>query len=140
MKKNIKRLLFTVGATAAVAAAIPVGAASADNGDGNLACNRGEICFTYDGSYKYQKQFWNAASHDGYYFTNVSTGAGTSYPLLNDAYGIWNRDTSCQAKVINVQSFQPDDSQTFAANDGAWRVLNSSVQNKNDKHERVNCS
>lgn len=140
MRKIARGIITSAVATAALVG-VPIGTAgAADIGDGNLACNRGEICFTYDGYYTYQKQFWNAGTHDGYYFTKISDGAATSYPLRDNAWGIWNRDTVCSVKVIDVLGFAPDQSQTFVKNDTGFRKFNTEVINQNDKHERVSCS
>ena len=50
--------------------------ATADSGDGSLACNTYEICFSRDtGNTTNQKHFYYSAKHDAYKFTNVNTGA-----------------------------------------------------------------
>ncbi len=139
MNKIIRKVVVASAIAAAALVGSPVGAASADVGDGSLACNPGEICFTYDGYFTYQKHFWKAATHDGYYFARVSDGAATSYKLRDNAWGIKNRDTKCKVKVIDVLGFAPDQSQLFGMADTAWRKFNADVINQNDKHERVSC-
>lgn len=120
--------------------AVP-GVAQADNGDADVNhCNVGEICFDYDGNGTYMKQFWNAGTHDGYYFYRISDNAKTNFPLRDDAWGLWNRDTACSVKVIDVLGFAPDQSQTFGKLSTGIRMLADDVRNQNDKHERVNCS
>lgn len=117
--------------------------AQADVGDGKLACNSGEICFSrdyYSGTKPtYQKHFWYSGDHDGYYFVNVNTGVQDTTPLRDNANALRNRDTQCSVKVIDWRSFWPDDTQTIP-NTGQWVNLDSSVVNQNDRHERVNCA
>jgi transposase len=113
--------------------------ANADSGDGNLACNGGEICFARDdGSYTYQKHFYYGASHDNYVFTNVTTGSADGGYLKNNADQIRNRDSSCDVKVVDDRGIYPDDVFT-AVNDGNWKTISGEVDNENDRHERFNC-
>lgn len=110
--------------------------AFADSGDGSLACNGGEICFSRDlTNTTYQKHFFFAGDHDGYSFTNVTNGAGGQGPLKDGADQVRNRDSSCSIKVVDDRGILPDDYQVVA-NNGAWTVLNTDVRNQNDRHER----
>lgn len=111
-------------------------AATADVGDGNLACNTYEICFSRDlSNTTYQKHFWDAGSHDGYTFTNVNTGAGGQGALKDNAAQVRNRDGSCDVKVVDTITGWPDDYQIIP-NNGVWTALKSDVINQNNKHER----
>lgn len=133
-----------IGVTVALALAGGVGpAAAADVGDGQLGCNIYEICFSRDDSNNtYQKHFYNAGSHDNYTFTNVNTGATNQGALKDGADKIANRDGSCDVRVVDDRGLYPDDVQTVPNNSGSvvWVSLDSSVDNENDRHERVNCA
>src|SRR5690349_14106160 len=122
----IRRSMIAVAATAGLIAGGAV-MATADSGDGSLACNVGEICFSRDpGNTTYQKHFWYSGNHDGYTFTNVNNGAGGQGPLRDNARQVRNRDTSCAVKVTNVRTLQPDQNQTIA-NNGVWTALNGDL-------------
>lgn len=113
--------------------------AGADSGDGNLGCNTYEICFSRDTTNTtYQKHFWYNANHDGYQFTNVSTGAGGQGYLKDNAAQVRNRDGSCDVKVIDTISAWPDDYHVIP-NNSVWTMLKDDTRNQNNKHERVNC-
>jgi transposase len=134
---NIKKFILATTVIGSILAVPNI--ASADVGDGQLACNAGEICFARDlDNTTYQKHFWYAGSHDGYTFTNVTTGATNQGNLKDGADQLRNRDSVCDVKVIDVITFLPDDSHTVA-NNGSWTALETDVRNQNDKHERVNC-
>lgn len=114
-------------------------AATADSGDGNLGCNTYEICFSRDaGNTTYQKHFWYSANHDGYKFTNVSTGGATSSLLEDNAAQVRNRDGSCDVKVIDWNGALPSKTQTVA-NNSVWTMLADGVRDQNNEHQRVNC-
>lgn len=111
-------------------------AASADSGDGNLACNGGEICFSRDSTNTtYQKHFWYAGNHDGYTFTNVTNGAGGQGGLRDGADQVRNRDTACSVKVVDDRGIWPDDYHVIS-NSGSWTRLKDDTRNQNDRHER----
>lgn len=113
--------------------------AGADSGDGSLACNAYEICFSRDGgNTTYQKHFWYGANHDGYRFTNVSTGSLTGSYLEDNAAQIRNRDGSCDVKVIDWNGALPSVTQTVS-NNGVWTMLKDGVRDQNNEHQRVNC-
>ncbi len=129
----------TIAAGALAASLAGMTAATADSGDGNLGCNAYEICFSRDtGNTTYQKHFWYGANHDGYKFTNVSTGAGTSSLLEDNAAQVRNRDGSCDVKVIDWNGALPSVSQTVS-NNGVWTMLQDGVRDQNNEHQRVNC-
>lgn len=113
----------------------PISIAAADSGDGRRSCNLGEICFSKDyPASSWQKHFWYAGDHQGYYWFNVSTGAsGTA--VRNSASAIKNRDTVCRVKVVNDRNVLPDGVEIYSPNDTTWRYL-SSVNDANDRHER----
>jgi transposase len=124
--------VLTLGATVGLAAV----ASAADNGDGYLACNAGEICFAKDdGSTTYQKHFFWGADHANYTFVNTSSGAATAFLLKDNADQVRNRDSSCAVRVIDDRGIIPDDWQDIP-NNGNWTTLISSVDNENDRHER----
>lgn len=129
-----KRILVSsVLATSVVA--VPI-MAHADSGNGQLTCDGGEICLSRDsGSFTWQKHFWWAAEHGGYYWTNVNDGTGGT-TVVNSASAVKNRDTGCTVKVINDRGALPDYVQIFAANSNTWFSLVSGVNDANDRHER----
>lgn len=128
--------------TAAVTVAASVGlaaAAAADSGDGKLACNTYEICFSRDlANTTYQKHFYYGANHDGYTFTNVSSGATNQGALEDNAAQVKNRDGSCDVKVIDWNGAFPSVTQTVP-NNSTWTNLKDGVINQNNEHQRVNC-
>lgn len=112
--------------------------ATADSGDGSLACNNYEICFSRDtGNTTNQKHFYYSASHDGYKFTNVNTGASAGV-LEDNAAQVRNRDGSCDVKVIDWNGALPSVTHTVA-NNGVWTMLKDGVRDQNNEHQRVNC-
>lgn len=133
----IAKTFAVAGLVAAALAA--TGAATADSGDGSLACNGGEICFSRDTTNTtYQKHFWYGANHDAYKFTNVSTGVVTGSYLEDNAAQLRNRDGSCDVKVIDWNGALPSVSHTVA-NNGVWTMLKDGVRDQNNEHQRVNC-
>lgn len=120
--------LFMIGALATPA--------SADVGDGNLACNTGEICYARDiDNTTYQKHFWNEGWHTSYTFTNVTNGTGGQGSVRDGADQIRNRDTACSVKVVDDHGALPDDHRTYA-NNSTWYTLHTDIRNQNDRHER----
>lgn len=133
----MNKLMLLLSATAMSLGTISV--ASADSGDGNLGCNAYEICFSRDlSNTTYQKHFFYSANHDGYKFTNVSTGAQTSSLLEDNAAQVRNRDGSCDVKVIDWNGALPSVTQTVS-NNGVWTNLKDGVRDQNNEHTRVNC-
>jgi hypothetical protein len=133
----VRKLTMAAASVAALGlGALAAPGAVADVGDGNLACNRGEICLSYSSSNVYQKHFWNAGSHGAYNFTNVNNGQASSHPVRDNTYSVWNRDTTCTVKVIDDKGILPDDVHSIGKNQGGWIKLSDSVRNQNDRHER----
>ena len=112
--------------------------ATADSGDGSLACNTYEICFSRDtGNTNHQKHFYYSANHDGYRFTNVNTGASSGV-LEDNAAQVRNRDGSCDVKVIDWNGALPSVTHTVS-NNSVWTMLKDGVRDQNNEHTRVNC-
>lgn len=104
-------LLATLIAVGSVVA--PAAPASADSGDGNVACNFGEICFRNNdlGTDVLRKHFWFDANHHitsghgAYKWWNASGGFLTVRNVMDDADQMRNRDTVCTVRVWNVDGF-----------------------------------
>lgn len=132
-----KKVIIAAGALAVSMGTATI--ATADSGDGSLACNSYEICFSRDTTNTtYQKHFWYGANHDGYKFTNVSTGAVSGSYLEDNAAQVRNRDGSCDVKVIDWNGALPSVTQTVS-NNGVWTMLKDGVRDQNNEHQRVNC-
>lgn len=115
--------------------AVPMNA-SADSGDGKLACNAGEICLSRDWpATRYQKHFWNGGSHDGYSWVNTQTGGATYTKVQNSASSVKNRDSRCYMKIVNDRGPLPDNYKVIA-NDSTWRYVGDQMNDANDRHER----
>lgn len=139
MHKIIAGLTVPAAALAAIVGGALTNAASADSGDGKLGCNTYEICFSRDlSNTTYQKHFYNAGVHDGYSFTNVTSGATGQGALKDNAAQIRNRDGSCDVKVIDWNGALPSVTQTFA-NNSTWTNLKDGLRDQNNEHQRVNC-
>jgi ABC-type sugar transport system substrate-binding protein len=135
MKKTRKRLSAALLVAAGALTVLPGAAASADSGDGQFACNSGEIClydYTADVNDNTNHFWWNAtySSSDQWF-----DGSGYYGAVRDDVSQVRNRDSSCNVKLINVV-FGPDGSWT-APNDGFYRNVSSGMDQKADKHERV---
>jgi transposase len=139
MKTIVRVLVAGAGSLALAVAGASV--AAADSGDGNVACNRGEICFSRDwGNYRYQKHFWYAGADAGYVWFDTATGVATNRAIRNDASAVANRDTLCDVRVVNDRGLLPDSTITIGNLPGSvsWKFLGS-INDANDRHERVNC-
>jgi len=138
------RLMRFVAAGSLAAASlglVAAGATAADVGDGKLACNRYEICFSKDyPASKYQKHFYYGANHEGYVWTDTSNGYATNMAVRNSASAVANRDGSCDVKVVNDRGILPDSTITIGnvPDKVSWRYLDS-INDANDRHERFNC-
>jgi hypothetical protein len=135
----LKRKLVTAGITFLMIGAVAP-AASADVGDGQRACNSGEICISADyPASRYQRHFWYAANHTGY-FSDVVAGGSSTVPLQNHASSVSNRDSACDARIVNDRGILPDSIHTFAQHPtyNSWLQI-IGVNDANDRHERVNC-
>ncbi len=130
--------LATVLALGGAAAAITTVPAHADNGDGNVACNTGEICFHYDYSLgNLRRHFWNGdMDHSNDYYWDPANNRQSSIKLMDTAGSFWNRDTECAIKIWDVTStggwFV-----TFTAPRG-WKgdLRTVGKQNRNNGHSR----
>jgi hypothetical protein len=144
MSKTTRVAATALATTAAAVATLFAGAgtASADNGDGNPACNRGEICYSRDfPASRYQKHYWYVANHGGDTWVNVDTRQTTSREVRNDASALSNRDTLCDVKVINDRGVLPDDYVIVPNRPGEnYFVYLGRINDANDRHERTNCS
>lgn len=131
----VKTLVPTVVLTAAASLGV-VGVAQADIGDGSLACNLYEICFTRDTTNTtYQKHFWEAGVHDAYTFTNVNTGETNKGALEDNAAQVRNRDGSCDVTVIDWNGAFPSVTHLIP-NNGVWTMLKDGVRDQNNEHTR----
>jgi len=133
----LKKLLSTALASAALATVgvlSTAGTASADSGDGLVACNSGEICFWRYGSGTtgWTKQFWYTANHGSYTWWS---GQPTSYRVQDDAAEVTNRDTQCRIRVGNRNPSTGQWSWRYFPNDHLRRDLGA-IRNVNDRHER----
>jgi hypothetical protein len=130
----VKATALLAGAIAAWAA-IPAGAASADNGDNRPGCSRGEICFWYDGGTRFEKQFWYTANHSGNNFMDTANGGYvvSGLRVQDNALDVTNRDTQCNIRVGNLANGVW--TWEYFPNNGVRYFLRS-VNNRNDRHER----
>lgn len=141
MRTLVRGLVVSAGAAALAVAGTAV--ASADSGDNNIPCNKGEICFSRDyGNYRYQKHFWYAGNHAGYVWFDTVAKVGTNQPIRNSASAVANRDTSCDVRVVNDRGILPDFTVTIGNLPGSttWRYVGATLNDANDRHERVNCA
>ena len=127
MSRNLRKIALIAAAISA-AVVVPATAASADGGDGLLACNSGEICLSWDANTSQQRHFYYNANHADYRFAN-------GQPVRDNVYSVNNRDTACSVRIIDDRGFYPDDVQVISRNTG-WTRLADSVRNQNDRHER----
>ena len=134
---TLRKVLCTGAAVAAMATAAiaaTAGPAQADNGDGAVACNSGEICFwRYNGAVLWTKQFWRAADHAGYTWY---AGGTTSVRVQDDAVDVTNKDTECRVRVGNYLG-NGNWSWDYIPNDYLRKDL-VNAHNKNDYHDRCN--
>ncbi len=138
---KLLRILAIGSLTAVSVGVVAAGASAADVGDGKLACNKYEICFSKDyPASKYQKHFYYSANHEGYVWTDTSNGHATNIGVRNSASSVANRDGSCDVKVVNDRGILPDSTITIGNSPGSvsWRYIGS-INDANDRHERFNC-
>jgi hypothetical protein len=134
MRSSFRMAAAALG-VATVWAAIPAGAASADNGDNRPGCSSGEICFWYDSGTRFEKQFWFNGDHGGNNFMDTAGGgyAVSNLPVHDNARDVTNRDSSCRIRVGNL--WDGVWTWEYYPNDGVRYFLRS-VNNRNDRHER----
>lgn len=121
----------------AMAAGLTVSGASiaqADIGDGNLACNRGEICLSeHAGGNGGQRHFYYGAEHSE--AGNFTSGV----PVYHNASAVWNRDT-CSGVRVEESGDWTNDTQYFPSNSGGWVNLSYDLNDENARHWRTsNC-
>ncbi len=102
--RNVKRLAAFVAAVAlgGVLVAVQATPAVADNGDGLMGCNSGEICFkkNWDGYWNRDiKHFWYGADHGSYSWCACIGGSGGNVQYNTSMY--WNRDTQCDVYIVD---------------------------------------
>ncbi|TDD57724.1 hypothetical protein E1263_22435 [Kribbella antibiotica] len=107
MKRSARRWIARLGALLAVAgaaAAVTTVPANADNGDGQTACNSGEICFYYTYSFgSLTRQYWNAdMDHSNDYYWDVANGQQSNIRLMDTAGSMRNFDTDCAVKIWDI--------------------------------------
>ena len=112
---------------------VPTTPAHADNGDGVVACNIGEICFwRYDTGVLWTKQFWDTGNHGGY---NWWCGCTTTVRMQDDAVNVTNRDTECRVRVGDRSPNTGLWTWRSIPNDHLRKNL-LEIRNRNDRHER----
>lgn len=115
---------------------VPALVASADNGDGQEACNSGEICLSDLGTNeRWRKHFWYNANYDGYQWWD-STDNHYEGAVRDDTSGVRNRDSVCDVRLTNDRII---DEHYTVANDGQLHSLVGVFDNVADWHTRVNC-
>jgi hypothetical protein len=116
--------------------AVPIGAANADNGNNLPGCDVGEICFWYNETPVYEKDFYYTANHSGNNFMITGDGGSytiSSYPLQDDARDVANKDTQCNVRVGDLTKGLW--TWVYFSNDSVEHNLGS-IANRNDRHER----
>ncbi len=141
--RSVRRTaILTTLATALVAAlavALPTTADHHDVGNGLEVCSYMEICFhDWTSTDRYRKHFWWSAHHDNYRWWDATANRRVGW-VRNDINTVSNRDSSCAVKVIDDNGQHPG-SFYVVPNDGWTYLLPSDVRNRNDRHQRVNCS
>jgi hypothetical protein len=108
--------------------------ASADNGDGLLACNSGEICFAENsGGGGGQRHFYygsSAHANEG----NFSSGTR----FWHNASSIKNRDTVSPVCVTESGDWV-NDSWQFPSRSTTWSNFAYDLNDENNSHKRASC-
>lgn len=122
------RLAGVLGATAVLSVGF-VGVANADRGDGQLACNSGEICFAeHANGVGGQRHFWYNAEHGS--AGNFHNGV----QFYHNASSIWNRDTACGVSVQESGDVVNDT--FFFGRSGGWANFPYDLNDENARHWR----
>ncbi|MGW1343483.1 hypothetical protein ACWCOV_20710 [Kribbella sp. NPDC002412] len=122
------RLAGVLGATAVVSVGF-VGVANADRGDGQLACNSGEICFAeHANGVGGQRHFFYNAEHSS--AGNFHNGVR----FYHNASSLNNRDTECGVWVQESGDVV-NDSWLFLRNSG-WVNFAYDLNDENARHWR----
>lgn len=134
--RAITRAAGTLSAAAALSVAV-IGVAGADRGDGNLACNSGEICFSQHASGNGgQRHFWYGAEHsDAGNFTNQDGTSGVRF--YHNASAIKNRDTET-AVCVEESGDVWNDKWTFGRSN-SWVNFGTDLNDENARHWRSAC-
>jgi hypothetical protein len=125
-----------VGGLAATAALGVAGAtlASADIGDGQLACNSGEICFAeHSNGNGGQRHFWYGSTNHGNE-GNFSSGIR----FYHNASSIKNRDTS-SAVCVKESGDWSNDSWQVPSRSTTWSNFAYDLNDENGSHARRAC-
>lgn len=130
IRRTVLAALASAGIAGAALLASGATATAQDNGDGYLACNRGEICFwRYSNQVQWTKQFWHTGNHGSYHWAN------TSVRMQDDAVEVTNRDTQCWVRVGNLSPHTGTWTWIEIPNDHLRKGLGP-IRNANDRHER----
>ena len=124
------------GGLAATAALSFAGAtmASADNGDGLLSCNSGEICFAeHSGGGGGQRHFYYGS---GNHANEGNFSSGT--PFYHNASSIKNRDT-VSAVCVTESGDWVNDSWQFPARSTTWSDFAYDLNDENASHALRSC-
>lgn len=143
---RIPRAVLALGASIVTLCtpAFVVAARAADVGDGQLLCNKYEICYSRDyPASSYQRDYyWSGNDTDkpgSWFWVNNLYGYGY---VLNSASSINNRDTACDVWVVDWNQYG-----TVRINDEQfghypdmmwWQPFKSVLNDRNDAHLRCN--
>jgi hypothetical protein len=131
--RAITRIVGGLAVTAALAVAGGT-MASADNGDGQLACNSGEICFAeHAGGGGGQRHFYYGSSAHG---NEGNFSSGT--PFWHNASSIKNRDT-VSAVCVTESGDWVNDSWQFPSRSTTWSNFANDLNDENNSHKRAAC-
>jgi len=132
----MRAIMRIAGGLAATAALSIAGAtlASADNGDGLLSCNSGEICFAENqGGGAGQRHFYYGSSNHA---NEGNFSSGT--PFYHNASSIKNRDTVSPVCVTESGDWV-NDSWQFPSRSTTWSNFAYDLDDENAKHTRSSC-
>lgn len=138
---RLPRALIVVTAGLAIALGAPAAPALADQGDGLLSCNTGEICFKRDsgGGNSYLRHFW----YDDMWWT---AGGGHGNEYFTDQGGVvldrisseFNRDTECDVYLEDIDGggHWHDYYTMESRQSGGYYYVGSSKNDRNNGHVR----
>ncbi|TWD81516.1 hypothetical protein FB561_2632 [Kribbella amoyensis] len=131
--RAITKLTLGIVATGALGVA-GAAVATADRGDGLLACNSGEICFAEhaNGSGGQRHFYYGSANHaaEGNFHNGV--------PFYHNASAIMNRDT-VSAVCVTESGDWVNDSWQFPARSTTWSAFAYDLNDENGRHTRSAC-
>lgn len=126
--RTITKIAATLGAAAAVTVSM-AGVANADRGDGQLACNPYEICFSeHANGVGGQRHFFENAEHSG--AGNFHNGVR----FYHNASSVKNRDSECTVHVQESGDWN-NNTQSFIRGN-YWQNINSDINDENARHWR----